>query len=66
MCGFLMLLPEFFVSLLLLLAVALVFILTLSITHAGYLHLVSACFKCFFFLLQQFRAGANGFSSVMQ
>ena len=46
MCGFWMLLPEFLVPLLFLVAVALVLILTLFNTHAGYLHLVSVYFKC--------------------
>ena len=45
MCGFWMLLPEFFWPLLVLFAVALVLIFILLIAHAGYLHLVSACFK---------------------
>ena len=46
MCGFWILLPEFLVPLLFLVAVALVLIFTLFNAHAGYLHLVSACFKC--------------------
>ena len=45
MCGFWMLLPEFIWPLLVLLSMALVLILTLFIAHAGYLHLVSACFR---------------------
>ena len=49
--------------LLFLLVVVLIF--TLLSAHAGYVHLVSACCKIFFFLLQQLRAGTDGLSSVM-
>ena len=48
------------------LATVLVFILTLFNVCAGYLYLVSAMFQIIFFMLQQFRAGADGFCSMMQ
>ena len=42
-----MLLPVFLVPLMVLLVTVLVFILALFSAHTGYLHLVSACFRCF-------------------
>ena len=61
-----MLLPVFLVPFVLLMAIVLVFILALFSALAGYLHLVSACFRCFSSMFQQFRIGADGVCSMLQ